>query len=422
MIIHIDLDCFFVSAERIKNPTLNGKPVAVGNRNDTVLFSKEKKKFYNNPESRGAFLGAVNYNKFENKNFRQAFFDGDKLRGMIVTASYEARAVGVKAPMILRDALFHCPNLIVLPSDMPFYQDLSRQLRDFLQTQIPILEQTSIDEFFGDLKGWVDDREVGDFIQDLKNEIYKRFSLPCSIGAANSKTISKVGTSSAKPFGTRVIFKKDEKSFLSPIPIGKIPGIGKAMGNKLGEKGYKTVGDILKYPDPLKYMKRSGLDILDFLNGKDTFVETNRVQKSIGISRRFDPILDRIELKRRALILAKHIAYSISKREVNPTTYNIRLKYIFGESTKIGFTEDRIFSYELLKEKVLDSLEKIDKYKNSEVISFSIYLSNFLENKPKTTSLLDQELDEKRKSLNDAMTNLQKKYGIDALSSGFEML
>ncbi|MDD2448783.1 MAG: DNA polymerase IV, partial [Sulfurimonas sp.] len=171
MKIHIDIDCFFVSAVRIIDPSLEGKPVAIGGRSDAQIFTKEAKKQSVNLENSGSFVSTF-YKTYEKSDDINAFVDADgRVRGILTTSSYEARSFGIKTAMTIREALMLCPHLIIKAPNMSLYQKLSHELHEFLQSKIPLIEQASIDEFYGDLSGWVEDDEVEQFIDNLRHEI-----------------------------------------------------------------------------------------------------------------------------------------------------------------------------------------------------------------------------------------------------------
>ncbi|MCK4875117.1 MAG: DNA polymerase IV, partial [Sulfurimonas sp.] len=152
MKIHIDIDCFFVSAARIKDPSLKNKPVAIGGHSDTKIFSKDAKKQTVNFENSGSFVPTFYKTYEESDDDLDAFKDENgKVRGILTTSSYEARAYGIKTAMNIKDALLLCPKLIIKAPNMSLYQKLSHELHEFLQTKIPLIEQASIDEFYGDL-------------------------------------------------------------------------------------------------------------------------------------------------------------------------------------------------------------------------------------------------------------------------------
>ena len=198
MIIHLDLDCFFVSAERTRIPQLKNKPVVVCKSGDSKIFSIEDTESVMT-ESVGGFNGLMqhsrDFKKFDKDEWKKEFVDDrGRVHGIVIAKSYEAKKYGIKTGTLLRDALHMCPGLLVVPSDHLFYQLLSSKLKSFLMTRIPILEQYSIDEFWGDLKGWIKDEDTYSFIASLQQEILEKFDLPMSIGASSSKWIAKLAT------------------------------------------------------------------------------------------------------------------------------------------------------------------------------------------------------------------------------------
>ena len=244
MKIHIDIDCFFVSATRILHPELENKPVAIGGRSDTKIFSKDAKEQTVNFENSGSFVPTF-YKTYEESDDLDAFKDDDgRIRGILTTSSYEARAYGIKTAMSIKEALGLCPNLIIKAPNMSLYQKLSHELHEFLQTKIPLIEQASIDEFYGDLSGWVDDEDIARFIDDLRHEIKKVTKLPVSIGAAKTRYIAKLATTAAKPFGCKIIYPHELDNFINKIAVGEFAGIGKSMKAKLQSAQIHTLGDL----------------------------------------------------------------------------------------------------------------------------------------------------------------------------------
>ena len=314
MKIHIDLDCFFVSAERTIDPTLKGKPVGIGGRGDTKIFSHEKSRQFLNLKNTGAFVPAYFFEHQSTKdNDLKRFIDPDgRIRGMLTTTSYEARAYGIKTGSTIREALQLCPEIIIKQPNMQLYQELSYRLKVFLQERIPGMEQGSIDEFYGDLDGWVEDRDVPQVIDELKHEAMEVLELPLSIGAAYSKFTAKMATTVAKPFGTRVIYPHEVDAFIKEKPISDFPGIGRKTAATLLARGITTLGDIQSHPDIFLHSTKSKKDLYERVCGIDkTPLQQERERKSIGISRTFDPEIDRRELKRRVIILSRHLSHAL---------------------------------------------------------------------------------------------------------------
>ena len=191
MFLHLDLDCFFVSAHRTLDDSLLDIPVAVGGRSNVNIFSSKKEQREISTAS-GAFVSTILTNEGK-KTFKEYFVDENgKIRGIITTSSYEARKYGVKTAMSVNEALVLCPHLKMLPPNYPLYHDLSIKLRDLLAKEVPLLEQFSIDEFFADVTGYIDESEIEEFALYLKKKIFDELKLPISIGIANTKYLSKL--------------------------------------------------------------------------------------------------------------------------------------------------------------------------------------------------------------------------------------
>jgi len=419
MNFHLDLDAFFVSAERLNNPKLIGKPVAIGGRSDPYIFSKERLNRDIIFQNSGAFVSAVFVDKNES-NLPEYFKDDNKIRGIVTTSSYEARSYGIKTGMSIAEAKNRCKHLIVIKPNHALYHKLSKNLREYMKAQIPKIEQFSIDEFFGDLSGWIEDDKIYTFLEKLKNDIFNIFGLPCSIGIADSKWTAKLATEYAKPFGVKKI--DDVDMFIKNIPIEKFPGIGKSLQNKLHKYKKFTLGDIKDSKTLLYSWGNSGKSIYNRVCGHDKELVVEKIgRKSVGISRTFDAITDREELKRRFYILNRHLIFMVSKLELVPTTLNISIKYKYSSKRK-QITFNRLLNEQFLIESILDIFKELDNHSNNEVIKISISLTNFIKKEKLNPSVLDIQKDLKLNSLMKKNQELRSKYGIDILRSAKELL
>jgi len=422
MFLHIDIDSFFASAERSVNPKLNGIPIAVGGRSNLEIFNKKRTNIKLMNENSGAFVSPVFYSDKE-KSFESFFVDNingrKKIRGIITTSSYEARAFGVKTAMPIAQALQLCPHLLVIPSNYKLYHTISREITLYIEKAIPKIEQFSIDEFFGDLSGWVKEEECYNFAIKLRDDIFKKFKIPVSIGIAPSKWIAKVATNKAKPFGVYQVQKNSE--FIKEIPIEAFPGIGKAFQTRLKAHGIHTLGEIEANRELFYSWKKPGIQIYNRVLGIDNeFINQKAPRKSIGISRTFDPIHDHQEVRRRVVIMARHIVYMVLKHQVNPTTYYLALKYEFGIKRKSSRTLQRIFSEELFKTQLLEMYDNI-AYQNTGAIKLTINVSNFNNYQNITMSLFNFKEDEKKAELSRDIQSLRNRFGLDIIKFGVEL-
>ena len=411
MKIHIDIDSFFVSAHRISDKSLLNIPVVVGKRGDIAIFSNKKHSIIS--LNRGAFVNNLIHDDTK-YSYEKYFLDGERVRGMVVTASYEARVLGIKTGVTLNEAMKICPHLKVLVPKYRLYHELSHSLKKFLQSRVPTIEQYSIDEFFGDLNGWIADENTLNFIQNLRDEIQKELNLPVSIGASRSKWTAKLATTAAKPYGVMVV--EDVDSFIKDIPIEKFPGIGKVFSKKIREYGISTLSDIKNSKDLLYRWKKPGINIYNRVCGVDEeeVIERNP-QKSLGISRKFDPINCREELHRRVVILSRHLAFLINKRKVSPINYYLKISYASQRESKKRIRVNRVFHELLLKKTMIELFKSADIYAGN-VVAIAIYLSNF----KKITNLFYYEEDEKLEKLDISIDFIRQKYGVDIIKSGSE--
>lgn len=195
-ILHADLDAFYASAEQLINPALKGRPVLVG--------------------------GSI-----------------------VVAASYEARAFGVRAPMPVREALALCPRAVVVDGHFSEYLDLSDRVMSILDDATPVVEQISVDEAFLDVSGTT--HLLGtptDIARTVRNRVRKEVGLPISVGVASTKFLAKIASARAKPDGLVVVERGTELDFLHPLPVEALWGVGKVTSVRLHRFGIHTIGEL----------------------------------------------------------------------------------------------------------------------------------------------------------------------------------
>lgn len=421
MFIHLDLDCFFVSAHRTIDKSLLHIPVAVGGRSNLNIFSS-KKEIRKISSSEGAFVSSILTNEGQ-KTFKEYFVDENgKIRGIITTSSYEARAHGVKTAMSVNEALTLCPELKMLPPNYPLYHDLSQKLKELLVKEIPLVEQFSIDEFFGDLSGYIEENEVVEFSYNLKNKIQKELDLPISIGIANTKYLSKLITEYAKPDGVKYVSKDNVGNFIRNIPISEFPGIGKGFQERLKGYGVKTLGDIKSKRELFYSWKKPGIDLYNRVCGiRDNKLTTFREKKSIGIGRTFDCIYDRNELKRRVAILSRYLCFLVKKSSVNPLTYALKIKYESNLKSKNYTNVNTMFNELDFKYHMSELFSNNDTHPSHGVVQLNITVSNFAKANEFTYNLFEYEEGIKKSALTSQMQKLRDKYGIDIIKTAFEI-
>lgn len=421
MKIHLDLDCYFVSAERTRRPFLKNQCVVVAKSSDKKIFSKEKKRgtlF----EDTGAFNSLLEFPNRFCKNLQQAWRDEfvdeqGAVHGIVIAKSYEAKKYGIQTGTSLKEALVLCPKLYIVPSDHLFYQQLSQKLKCFLQSKIPLLEQYSIDEFFGDLHGWIPDENTLEFIANLQEEILKTFDLPMTIGASTSKWIAKLVTDKIKPYGVKVVPKDEILKFTKDIHVKDFPGIGKALRKKCESYQIHTLDQLQNSPRLLKPYGKMGETLYKRICGVDEeSVCAKNDRRGVGISRNFLPISDRVEIRRRTVILARYLSYNIIKLEVYPTRFYFKIRYEHKIKYSKTVTKDRLFSEKFFINLALQTIHELDVHPHYKIHYIGINASNFV-NKVnlKSFCLLEFEQDRKNLQLSKTMTQIRDKYGIDII-------
>jgi len=423
MKIHIDIDCFFVSAVRILEPSLEHKPVAIGGRSDTKIFNQNAKNQTVNFENSGSFVPTF-YKAYEKTDDDiAAFTDSDgRIRGILTTSSYEARAYGIKTAMTIREALQLCPSLIIKAPDMSLYQKLSHELHDFLSSKIPLIEQASIDEFYGDLSGWVSDEDVPSFIDNLRHEVKHAIKLPVSIGAAKTRYIAKLATTHAKPFGSKTIYEWDFDKFIDPIKVEDFAGIGRSMKEKLHAAQIKTLGELRKRRGTIESWGPYAKELYKRVNAEsDAPIQTHHRRKSIGISRTFDPLFDRTELQKRVHILARHLSFAIYKLGVIPTVYHLGISYEMNQKSHKNISVSELFTEKKFDDLCIMLFNTADIHHRLHIIRLSINCSSFTRDSKKELSLIGFEADQKMSNLTLQTQRLREKYGIDTLKFASEL-
>ena len=421
MFIHIDLDCYFVSAHRTLDKSLHNIPVAVGGKSNVDIFSKTRVK-RTMATNRASFSSKILDSEDENSSNDYFVDENNKIRGIITSASYEARAFGVKTAMSVNEALKLCPNLKMIPPNYNLYDELSSKLKELLELEIPLIEQFSIDEFFGDLTGYIKEDEAEDFARKLKDKIFKELNLPCSIGLANTKYLSKLMTNEAKPNNIKLLKKENIEEFTKNILIENFTGIGKSFCEKLSGYNIKTLGDIRKNKNLFYSFGKVGVDTYNRVCGiKDSKLNITKERKSIGIGRSFDVVFSRDELKRRVIILSRYLSFIVKKDGHNPLSFQIQIKYEYNIKTKAQENCNKIFNEFDFKNSMINLFLQADKHRNHGVIQLYITVFNFAKKGEHTYNLFEYEDDLKKDKLSKNIQNLREKFGIDILKSAFEL-
>jgi DNA polymerase IV len=287
-ILHLDLDAFFVAVERLDNPALSGQPVIVGGR--------------------------------------------PTVRGVVASASYEARAFGVHSAMPTAQALRLCPQAVLLQGHRARYVEMSRRVMAILADYTPLLEPISIDEAFLDMTGTEDHYgPPGRLASMIQVRIDRELGLSASLGAATNKLIAKIASDYRKPHGITVVPAGEEANFLAPLPIRKLWGVGEVTGKELVRMGISTIGDLARLPlETLRarfgvqgealWRAASGID--------DSPVTPEHEAKSLSTEETFaQDVRDVPTLQRELLRLSDSVAARLRRHNLAARTVELKLRY-----------------------------------------------------------------------------------------------
>ncbi len=285
-VVHLDLDTFFVSVERLVNSNLDSKPIIIGGMSD---------------------------------------------RGVVASCSYEARTYGVHSAMPMKMARMLCADAIFIRGDMELYSRYSHMVSEVVAERAPLYEKASIDEFYIDVTGL--DRFFGcmKWTRELRESVIKHTGLPISFGLSVNKTVSKIATGEAKPNGEKEVPSGIVQPFLQPLSIAKIPLIGKKTYHLLRSMGIGTMGTLSMVPPEMmeKVLGKNGLVIWEKSNGIDnTPVHPYSERKSIGTERTFDEdTIDIVKLKEILVSMVEKLAFEMRCKQRLTSCVTVKIRY-----------------------------------------------------------------------------------------------
>ncbi len=287
-IFHIDVDAFFASAEQSFNPLLREKPVIVGG------FPTQ--------------------------------------RGVVHSASYDARARGVRTGMPLRQAQALCPEAVFLKGDFRHYHFLSEQLLRLYRRFSPRVEFASLDDAYLDMSGtrhlWPNPVEAARAIQ---NAAWERWHLPVSIGIGSSKLVSRLASDKKKPRGLTFVPPGHELAFLHPLPVGKLPGVGRVTERQLFELGITTIGELARLSKSLLHQLfgKNGERLWELANGKDPReVQPIKIPRQLSRETSFeDDVADAAVVLSTVRYLLERIAQKLREKRLMARRVGVKIRY-----------------------------------------------------------------------------------------------
>ncbi len=381
-IMHIDLDAFFVAVEQALNPELQGKSVVVGGRPDK--------------------------------------------RGVVACASYEARTFGLHAGMPLTTASRLCPQATFIEGSFPKYRDASQKFMAILADFSPSVEPVSLDEAYLDATGF--ESIYGSIWQmavAIKQRIKDELGLCASVGIASCKVVAKIAAELSKPDGLREIARGEERSFLAPLPIAKLPGVGKKTEQILSGLGIDTIGKLSIMPlSALKSRFGASGELLHrYANGIDNRqVEPPGAAKSISRETTFGKdTKDRSLLNATFRYLSERVGAELRRRGKQTRCVTLKLRYAdFTTITRSRTLKQASNIDQTIFDTGLELLNKALAQEKQPVRLIGIGVSNLVE-PGRQLDMFDSST-QKLEQLNTAIDRIRDKYGFTAIQTGRTLL
>lgn len=304
-IIHVDMDAFYASVEIRDNPELAGRPVIVGGSPDS--------------------------------------------RGVVATASYEARKFGVRSAMACARAARLCPGAVFIRPDFEKYRAVSARIREIFSRYTEWIEPVALDEAYLDVTGNPEGLYAVQIARKIQAAVREELGLSCSAGVAPNKMLAKIASDLRKPGGISVVLPDRVEEFMRDLPLRKINGIGPATEERLGRHGLRKCGDVWERGvDELAglFGERMALWLADRSRGIDQRrVQTSRERKSIGCEETFARDVVAMDALRQELAaLSRQLAGRMEKRELSGRTLTLKVKYADFTQVTRAITGDRDFS------------------------------------------------------------------------------
>lgn len=300
-ILHLDLDTFFVSCERLIDSRLQNRPLLVGGTGD---------------------------------------------RGVVAACSYETRLYGVHSGMSMTVARRLCPQAVVIKGDSGIYTKYSHLVTEIIKEHVPVFEKASVDEFYADLTGMDKFHGTYKYASELRQKIMKDSGLPISFGLSCNKIVSKVATGEAKPNNQLKIDSGFEKSFLAPLSIRKIPSVGEKTYQILRNLGVDTVSVVQQMPVELMVsaLGANGMTIWKRAQGIDNApLIPFHERKSISTERTFNKdTIDTARLRTTIFAMAENLAFQLRRANKLAGTLSIKIRYsdfnTYSKQVKITYS------------------------------------------------------------------------------------
>lgn len=321
-ILHIDMDAFFAAVEEQRHPELKGKPIVIGGSGDPTK------------------------------------------RGVVSTASYEARKYGIHSALPLRTAYNLCPNAVFLPVDYDEYSRVSEIIKTTLKEISPIMEDVGIDEAFLDLSDI--DEPADEIAQKIKMRIKEKTGLTCSIGIASNKLLAKIASDMQKPDGLTIIEEKDIEDRIWPLPVRKLWGVGPKTEASLKSSGINTIGELASLPiDRLTeiYGQSYGSYLYDASRGIDeSSLVTHWEPKSVSRETTFQTDTNNWQTIAKTIAeLAEEVTEDIKQKGYKGKTVTLKVRFSdFKTYTRAKTLTEPTDSIEDIRKAAFNCLKRIE--------------------------------------------------------------
>lgn len=375
-IVHYDLDTFFVSVERLQNSGLLGKPVLVGGMSD---------------------------------------------RAVVASCSYEARRFGIHSAMPMKLARQLCPEAVVVRGDFDMYSKYSTMVTEIIEEKAPVVEKASIDEHYLDMTGMDRFFNTWQFSKELRSRIIKETGLPISFGLSINKTVSKIATGEVKPSGQQKVDIGFEKSFLAPLSIRKIPGIGGKTYPKLRQMGVSRIKTLqeLDVMAMQQLLGENGVTIWKKANAIDTSpVIPFHQQQSLSKENTFEQdTIDMLLLKKVLLTMVDQLAFELRQGGRLMGCVTIKIRYTNFDTHTMQAALPFTSSEKVISEKVLQLFSKL--YSRRMLIRLvGVKFTKLIYGSYQANLFEDTEED---LNLSKALDHIRNRFGTQSVMRGFAL-
>lgn len=373
-ILHIDMNSFFASCEEAANPILKEKPLIVGG----------------DPKTR---------------------------KGIVLAASYSAKACGVKTAMLINEAMRLCPEATIIGSTYSLYSEMSKKVMAIFDDYTPLKQQVSIDEAFLDMTGT--EHLFGNYMEAatlIQARILSELDLPSSVGIAHNKLLAKMASDFKKPMGITRIFEAEIKSKLWPLKVGALHGIGRKTVPRLNEIGINIIGELAVY-DLAKLIDRFGYNSAAQMNrianglSSDVVKSDYEQAKSVGNELTYSTdIVSMDRIKEEILLLSDRVGYRLRKDNLSGRTISIKIKFNdFKVITRAKTLEAPTHHTETIYEVAIGLLKKANISKPIRLIGVTV--TKFEDEHNKQVSFFDFEVEPEHSEVDHMVDKIREKFG-----------